>query len=415
MIASLTVSSALRTLAIVSLAAVCAGSTAYAGYKGVKRFQNRLRPPPVTATGDPSVVAVGPSPSMPADLVRHDVSDVRVTEVARGLQIVWALRVASDGRLFITERRGRVLVLNPGAPEATPYTILPTALGGESGLMGMALHPRFPSQPYIYVMYTARTLTGGVNRVSRLVAGRDGAGDELVLVDDIPASRNHDGGALEFGPDGMLYVGTGDASIPAFAQDLSRLNGKILRIAPDGAVPADNPFPGSPVWAYGFRNVSGLAFHPDTGALWAATHGPSSVAPGEPKHMDSVYVVRRGANHGWPLHLGGAATEEIVSPAIFYPHRAVPPGGLTFVSAAGPWRANLFMSGLRSQEMVRHVIEGVSRVAAVERWWPDRYGRIRAVTAAPDGSLYFGTSNRDGRAHGSYPSFDSVYRVRRVR
>ncbi len=399
----LTLVAAVTLLATVGAAGV--------GYKLWRRVQNRLKPPPTSLLTAPKL-DIGESPSLPTVSVRDEVPGVTVSEVARDLRIVWSLRSAADGRLFICERRGRLLVLKPGAAKPEVYARLSTALGGESGLMGLALHPDFPRQPYVYVMYTARKTGGGVNRVSRLTDTPAGGDAETVLIDDIPASRNHDGGALEFGPDGMLYIGTGDANIPGLAQELDKPNGKILRIRPDGSIPADNPFPNSAVWAYGFRNVSGLAFHPISHELWAASHGPSAVEPEEPKHMDSVYIVRRGANHGWPFHLGVSTDPAYVSPVIFFKDRATPPGGLQFYSGpSGPWAGNLFMTGLRNQELLRFRIDGPSTIAAIERWWPNRFGRLRAVTQGPDGSLYVGTSNADGRAEGDYPPEDFIYRL----
>ena len=175
------------------------------GYKLWQRNQNRLKPPPASLLTAPKL-EIGELPSLPSASVLADVPDVTVSEVARELRIVWSLRWSPDGRLFITERRGRLLVLKPGAATPEVYARLSTALGGESGLMGLALHPDFPRQPFIYVMYTARKSGGGVNRVSRLRDTPAGGEDETVLIDDIPASRNHDGGVLEFGPDGMLYI-----------------------------------------------------------------------------------------------------------------------------------------------------------------------------------------------------------------
>ena len=390
--------------------AVCLSvAVAAGGYKVMRRVQNRLKPVPAAAAAP--ALDVGGRPPMPAAVLRTDVPDFDIQPVAGDLKIVWAMRWAADGRLFVTERPGRLLVLEPGAAGPERYATLPTALGGESGLMGLALHPRFPRVPYVYVMYTARKSGGGVNRISRFVDTGSGLADEKVFVDDIPAARNHDGGALEFGPDGMLYAGTGDADVPTLAQDLGSLNGKILRLDPDGHVPGDNPFPGSPVWAYGFRNVSGLAFHPRTGELWAASHGPSSIVPGEPNHMDSVYIVRKGGNHGWPLHLGVSRTPEIVSPVIFYPERAVPPGGLAFTTLPGESNPSLIMTSLGAQEIERYVVHDGSRITRIERWWPNRFGRLRAITVSPDGNLYVGTSNGDGRAEGEYSEVDAIFRL----
>jgi quinoprotein glucose dehydrogenase len=211
----------------------------------------------------------------------------------------------------------------------------------------------------------------------------------------------------------MLYIGTGDANIPPIAQDLTHPNGKVLRITPDGKVPADNPFPGSPVWAYGFRNISGLSFHPETGELWAASHGPSSNLPGEPKYMDSVFVVRKGANHGWPLHLGTSPDGKFVSPLLFWPNEPIPPGGtLFYTGAAFPrFKGNLFMTSLRSELLHRVDVAPGNDVRALERWWPQKYGRLRAIAQGPDGAIYVGTSNRDGRTDRNYPGSDFIYRL----
>ena len=397
------------SLVIGAAACVALLGTSAVGYKVWRRVQNRFKPVPISAAAPP--LTVGASPAMPSPILRDEVPEMTVTEVARGLRIVWSLRWSRDGRLFITERRGRLSVLEPGASEPVTYANLPTALGGESGLMGIALHPQFPEQPYLYAMYTARKLSGGVNRVSRFVDTGRGLEQEQVLLDEIPASRNHDGGALEFGPDGMLYIGTGDAGVEMLAQDLTSPNGKVLRIAPDGSIPNDNPFPGSPVWAYGFRNVSGLAFHPATGELWAASHGPSGVAAHEAKHMDSVYIVRKGGDHGFPRHLGVSADPAVASPVLFYADRQVPPGGVAFYDGPGDLRHNFFITSLRGQELHRVVVEDGHRITRIERWWHNRFGRLRAITAGPDGSLYVGTSNRDLRVDGDYPESDFIYRL----
>jgi quinoprotein glucose dehydrogenase len=399
-----------RVLVTLLVAALLGSLTAGAGYKMLRRYQNRIKAVP--GAGEESLrPTIGPGPILPDIIGRTDVDAVRVTPLARDRRIIWSLQWAKDGRLFFAERAGRLSVLAPRATAPMTYADLKTALGGESGLMGIALPPAFPAEPFVYVMYTARKPGGGVNRVSRLRDTVDGGRDEQVLLDDIPAARNHDGGALAFGPDGMLYIGTGDAAVPALAQDLTQLSGKILRVTPEGSIPPDNPHPGSPVWAYGFRNVSALAFHPRTHQLWAATHGPSGVAPDEPKHMDSVYVVRKGGNHGWPLHLGASSDPSIVSPVIFFADAAVPPGGMAFYEGPGELHHNLFLTSLRAQALFRFVIKEDGSVAGVERWWKDRYGRLRAITAGPDGSLLIGTSNRDLRASGDFPGSDFILRV----
>jgi glucose/arabinose dehydrogenase len=354
--------------------------------------------------------ALGGTPPMPRQVIRSDVPEVRVEEVARDLEIPWAIAFASDGRMFFTERPGRVRVMRRGAAPRRYLDLSNVAHQGEGGLMGLALHPQFPRTPFLYLMYTTGT---GVNRVSRFRDAGDTAGNEEVLLDGIAAAQYHDGGALAFGPDGMLYVGTGDARMPPTAQDRRSLNGKILRLTPDGKVPADNPFPGSPVYAYGLRNVTGLAWHPTTRELWAASHGPSGEFPGL-LFRDSVYIVRKGGNHGWPLVVGTTDRAGIVSPVLYYPEAAVPPGGSIFYTGSlfPQFRDNYFLATLRSEHLQRVVVDQGRRIAAIERWWPGKFGRLRAIAQGPEGAIYFSTSNQDGRApFGPAPGSDFIYRI----
>lgn len=358
-----------------------------------------------------STPELGGTPAMPHPVVRSSVPEVRVEEVARNLEVPWALAFAPDGRLFFTERPGRIQALRPGESPRVYADLKQVTQRGEGGLMGLALHPRFPREPYLYVMYTAAAGRRAVNRISRFTDTGDGLKDEKILLDGIPAAQYHDGGALAFSPDGMLYAGTGDARNPPSSQDLHSLNGKILRLTPKGQVPADNPFPGSPVWAYGFRNVSALAWNPANSELWAANHGPSGEFPGL-EGKDSVYVVRKGGNHGWPLVVGTTSRSEIVSPLLYYPETAVPPGGALFYTGRlfPQFRGSYFLATLKSAHLER-VTREEGRITRLEQWWPGKYGRLRALAQAPDGSLYFSTSNRDGRAERPYPGSDFIYRI----
>lgn len=192
---------------------------------------------------------VGPPPVMPAEAARLSTSEAVVEPLAEGLEVVWGLAVSPDGRVFVSERPGRIRVIAAdGGLRASPWAVIDVWAHGEAGLLGLTLHPAFPDSPYVYVVYSYLDAeAGAVDRVSRL-REQDGRGvDERVILSGIPAGARHAGGALAFGPDGKLYVGTGDTTEPRLAQDLSSLGGKILRINPDGSVPADNPFPRSPV------------------------------------------------------------------------------------------------------------------------------------------------------------------------
>ena len=201
--------------------------------------------------------------------------------VASGLEAPWAVALAPDGRLFVTERPGRVRIvrLGPGGGlDARPWATLPARANpdAERGLLGMALDPDFARNGFVYLYYSYAGAGGAtLNRLVRMHDSSGVGGDETILLDNIPGSSNHDGGRIAFGPDGKLYIATGDGEQQARAQDRTSLGGKILRLEKDGSVPADNPFAGSAVFSLGHRNVQGLAFQPDTGVLYETEHGPS--------------------------------------------------------------------------------------------------------------------------------------------
>ncbi|BBK30869.1 glucose/arabinose dehydrogenase [Stella humosa] len=316
-----------------------------------------------------------------------------------GLEAPWSLVFLPDGRALVSERPGRIRLIDGGRLAAGPVATIAVRQGGEGGLMGLALHPEYPRQPYLYAMHTHAEGADIGNRVIRLRLSADAgtATFDRVVLAGVPGARFHNGGRIAFGPDGMLYVATGETFDAPRAQVLVDLGGKILRVTPDGAVPADNPFPGSPVWSLGHRNVQGLAFHPGTGTLFASEHGPS----GEfgLRALDEVNVIRRGANYGWPLAVGAAGDARFADPILAWPDPATPPSGMAF------WRGDLFVATLRSQALLRIRLEPASgggwRPTAVERWFGERstqpLGRLRDAVAGPDGALYVLTNNRDGR------------------
>lgn len=349
---------------------------------------------------------------MPAQYRVPSPGEVRVETVAGGLVVPWSLAFAPDGRLFVSERPGRIRVVAGGRLDPIPWATLPVTATGESGLMGLAVGPDFATDPWVYVCYTA--LDGGAmrNRITRL---RDAGGrgtSEQVLLDGIRAAAIHDGCRLAFGPDGNLYATTGDAAERDRAQDLSSLNGKILRLRPDGAIPADNPFGrGSPVYSLGHRNPQGLAFDPHSGALFATEHGPS----GESGlgAYDEVNVILPGGNYGWPNAVGAPGVEPYRDPLLTYPERAVPPAGSTFYSAdrIRPWTGDFFFTSLGARHLQRVVLDtSRQRVVAIERLFDGVYGRLRDVVAGPDGALYVSTSNRDGRGSPA-PDDDRILRI----
>jgi aldose sugar dehydrogenase len=320
----------------------------------------------------------------------------KVAVIAGGLEIPWALAFASDGRLFVTERPGRIRLVAGGRLQRKPIAELPVVQRGEGGLMGLALDPRFDDNGLLYVCYTAaRRGNRAVNRVSRLPL-RDGvAAHEDVVLDGMPAAEIHNGCRLKFGPDGKLYVSMGDAGQPELAQQADSLAGKILRLNADGSVPADNPFAGSPVYSLGHRNPQGLAWD-RKGRLIAAEHGPSG--------RDEINHIRPGANYGWPRVRGKAGDARYADPIIESGQQTWAPSGIAIRGD------DLFVAGLRSQLLLWMPLGPDLEIRHMAALLDQRYGRLRDVVVGPDGALYVTTSNLDGGGEAA-ADYDRILRL----
>jgi glucose/arabinose dehydrogenase len=316
---------------------------------------------------------------------------------ARGLQTPWAIAFAPDGRIFLTERPGRIRVIEKGALQSEPWLKLDAYESGEGGLMGLALDPTFEKNRYVYVALTYRDRDGRTkNRLVRLREDNGKGVLDKILVDNVPGAPFHNGGRVKFGPDGKLYWTTGEAQQPELAQDLKSLNGKILRLNADGTVPADNPFSNSPVYSYGNRNPQGLAWQPKTGRLYATEHGPS----GSPSCChDEVNLIEPGKNYGWPVIYGVQTKDGMLPPVLESgTNDTWAPGGAAFATR-GPWAGSFLFTGLRGQALYRVVFDAKDprKVASFDNYFKGRFGRLRDVVEGPDGALYVLTSNRDGR------------------
>jgi glucose/arabinose dehydrogenase len=326
---------------------------------------------------------------------------LNVTVAVRGLDTPWAVAFAPDGRIFITERRGRIRILERGNLRADPWIELEVAAVGEAGLMGLALDPQFTKNRFVYVAYTYRAAIGKLqNRLVRLREdpNTDKGAFDKILVDGIDGANNHDGGRVKFGPDGRLYWTIGDAQDSGLAQNLSSLNGKILRLDADGSIPADNPFPNSMVYSYGHRNPQGLAWQPNTGRLYATEHGPSGF---QGCCRDEVNYIEPGKNYGWPEIIGDETRAGMVSPVIHSTTSETwAPSGATFVTR-GPWAGSLLFTGLRGQTLYRVILDtnNPGKAVKLERYFVQRFGRLRDIVEGPDGTLYLLTNNRDGRGN----------------
>jgi glucose/arabinose dehydrogenase len=315
-----------------------------------------------------------------------------VQEVAANVEVPWSLSFAPDGRLFFTERPGRVRVVQNGVLLSSPaLTIDDVSAAEESGALGLTLAPTFASTHFVYVAYTA-TVPGGppVNRLVRYREVQNTLADRAVLLDNIPAASRHDGARVRFGPDGMLYMTMGDALDASSAQDLASYSGKIFRLNDDGTTPRDNPY-GSPVFSFGHRNPQGIDWHPLTGELWETEHGNVG--------NDEVNVIEAGRNYGWPVIEGNATGPDMVTPLLVFTPAVAPSGGSFYRGTAFPaFQNDFFFATLAGQHIHRVRIDpSLRRIAAEERLVEGLFGRIRDVVVGPDGFLYFSTSNRDGR------------------
>jgi quinoprotein glucose dehydrogenase len=367
---------------------------------------------------------VGSAPQKVEDAFVPHPPGYRAVAWVQGLEVPWSLVFLPDGRALVSERPGRIRLIRDGVLQEEPYAVLAAvggekgligfilelAVGGEGGLMGLALHPDFPEKPYLYAMHTYRGPDGVKNRVIRLEDRGDHGRFDKVIIENIPGGLNHNGGRIAFGPDGMLYVTTGETFEAQLAADLNSLGGKILRLTPEGKVPEDNPIPESPVYSFGHRNPQGLAWHPETGHLFASEHGPSGEF-GLRAH-DEINVIRPGGNYGWPNVVGAPGLKPYVDPLVVWKETAVPPAGTAF------YDGDLFVAVLGRGALIRISLAQLGpeyRVERIERWFAQgphetRLGRIRDVVAAPDDRLYFLTSNRDGRGS-PRPGDDKIYRL----
>ena len=335
------------------------------------------------------VVAVAYATAIPASADPPDAVEV----VATGLRTPWSLAFTPDGRVFVSERAtGVVSELVDGAPR--PVHELTVDDTGEGGLLGLAVSPEFSDDGVLYAYIT----TGGDNRIVRFRPG----GEVQPVLTGIPSASNHNGGRIAFGPDGMLYAGTGDAGRGGLAQDKTSLAGKILRLTPDGDIPEDNPF-NTYVWSVGHRNVQGLAWDA-AGRLYASEFGPD--------RDDEVNRIVAGRNYGWPNVTGDAGDERYTDPVfVRQPGEASWSGATILTSGAIPeWDGDLLLAGLRGERLWRLDLDGDGDVAGAESLLVGDYGRLRLVTEAPDGSVWLTTSNRDGRGDPG-PQDDRILRL----
>ncbi|MDQ1281153.1 MAG: aldose sugar dehydrogenase [Thermoproteota archaeon] len=321
--------------------------------------------------------------------------------IASRLEIPWSLDFAPDGRLFFTERVGRLSTIFNGKIKPLLQLDVEAQPGDEGGLLGLAVDPDFVHTHLIYVYYTYRDEEEDKiwNRISCFVEAAGKLAAEKVIFDKIPAGRVHNGGRIKFGPDGKLYVTAGENWKRELAQRLDFLGGKILRMNRDGSIPSDNPFSGSPVYCYGNRNAQGLTWHPVTGKLFATEHGPSG-ENGWYAH-DKINIIESGKNYGWPYVIGYGKNPQYTDPIFSTEEITWAPSGATFYNGTRypGWDKALFIACLRGVQLRAITLNPPSYVDIESNvaLFEGELGRLRDVVQGPDDYLYLCTSNRDGR------------------
>ncbi|MDP4011885.1 MAG: PQQ-dependent sugar dehydrogenase [Candidatus Roizmanbacteria bacterium] len=327
-----------------------------------------------------------------------DVNDIEV--LLTDLAIPWEILYLSENDYVITERTGNLVRYIKNGDQIARIPIQGVHHSGEGGLLGVALHPNFSSNHYLYLYATTKVQDTVINRVERYVFDLETntLKERRVMLDNIPASQYHDGGRIKFGPDGYLYITTGDAGDEEAAQNTHSFAGKILRIKDDGTIPPENPF-GNEVYSYGHRNPQGIAWD-NAGQLFASEHGPSGLQTGH----DEVNMIVKAGNYGWPNSVGDTVLPDTIAPFIHSGSEDTwAPASLEYYNNA------FFFAGLRGERIYK-LTPQTDTMPELTEFLGGKFGRLRTIKLLPDGYFYILTSNTDGRGS-TKPGDDKVLKV----
>ena len=300
------------------------------------------------------------------------------------LEIPWDIAFLDGDKMLVAERPGRLILVS--GKERKEISIEGVKHAGEGGLLGIRLHPNFSQNKFIYLYLSSGYSTSETrNRVERYKLEGNKLSDKKIIIDNIPGAVYHDGGRMEFGPDGFLYITTGDATQEDIAQDLNSLGGKILRLRDDGTIAPGNPF-NTAVYSYGHRNPQGIAWD-SAGRLWETEHGRSGILSG----LDELNLIKPGLNYGWPEIEGDESRSQMVEPVKHSGSQDTwAPASLAYLDGS------LYFGGLKGEALYEAILDG-EKVKEFKTHFKNEFGRIRTVRVGPDGMLYLTTSNRDGR------------------
>jgi glucose/arabinose dehydrogenase len=346
-------------------------------------------------SGEPTPRGVTTSPDEPPTTGDRE-PDLTPRLVAQGLAVPWGVTFLPDGSALIAQRdKATVLLLTPEGKIREVGEVEGVTPTSEGGLLGLAVSPSYATDRTVYAYIT----TGDDNRVVTMPFDGEQLGAATPILTGIPRGEIHDGGRIAFGPDRKLYITTGETGDSSLAQDRDSLGGKILRVNPNGSVPGDNPFPGSPIWTYGHRNVQGIAWDRQ-GRLWASEFGSD--------YWDELNLIEPGNNYGWPIGEGALHKDGYVDPLLQWKTGDASPSGIAYL------HGDLWMAALHGARLYRIPVHDDGSVGKPQALFTDEYGRLRTAVATPDGSLWFTTSNRDGRASSPFPkrSDDRMFEIR---
>jgi glucose/arabinose dehydrogenase len=337
----------------------------------------------------------------------------RIETVASDLDVPWAFAWLPNGNMLFTERKGRVRIIENRTLRREPvFTVPDVEPSGESGLMDITLHPDFAGNSFVYLAY-AYNNEGKKVKVVRYKYSNSTFEDATVVIQDIPGAPNHAGMRADFGPDGKLYITTGDATEGELAQKMDSLAGKTLRLNDDGSVPLDNPFVKRTgvrpeIWTLGHRNSQGIAWQPGSNLMFQTEHGPSG---GDgPGGGDEVNIVEKGKNYGWPTIHHTESKPGLVAPLLEYTPACAPGSAMFYTGEIfAELKGSLLFGCLRGARITRVKLDG-RKVVGQESFMVNKVGRIREMAQGPDGYIYFSTSNRDGRGS-PIPSDDRIMRL----